>query len=101
MGFSFGKASLRYRDPQAPSADAVARWIAQHGVTRCPAAACEVTTATIPAADLEAIRQHARIAEEAAEAYTATRRKAALKATRRVSARQAASVAQRQPKLPA
>lgn len=98
MAFAFGKAVTRYRDPKAPSGDAVAAWIARHGVTRCPAAACEVTTATITPADLEAIRQHARIAEEAAEAYTAARRKATLKATRRVSARQAASVAQRQPK---
>lgn len=59
-------------DPQAArreaeAAEQIAAWIARHGVTRCPIAAVSYTTATIPAPDAAAIREHQdRLRAEAA-----------------------------------
>jgi hypothetical protein len=38
--------------------DAIAKFIAEKGVTKCPAAAVGETTAVIPAADADAVRAH-------------------------------------------
>lgn len=46
-------------------ADAIARFIAERGVTRCPAACVTRTTASIPATDRAKLAKHAAEAEAA------------------------------------
>lgn len=53
------------RKPEAPKTADIEAWIAQHGVKKLPAAACGVTTATIPEEDrieLQKYRQRQDIA---------------------------------------
>ena len=92
----FSKASQqRYRDPNPPTPDQIAAWIAKNGITICPAAAVEATTADIPMADQIAIAKHQDKLEEMMGEESRQRRASASKASSRISSRQAASVAQR------
>ena len=93
--FVFSPKMMHFRDPAAPTPDQINAWIATHGVTKCPTVAVEATTATIPQEDLEAISRHQEFLNAIMEQEIAPRRAAGAKASKRVSTRQSASVAQR------
>ena len=94
--------SIRFRDPAAASPEAIAAWIAERGVTRCPAAAVCETTAAIPAEDRAAIAAHQerlQVLLESAQWGGHAKRKAAARGARSVRSRQNAAVARQQARL--
>jgi hypothetical protein len=87
--------NVRVRDPKALSPEAIQAWIAAHGVTRCPPAAVDITSATFSVEDQRAIAEHQARMDAAGDLGTRQRRAAQARASKSIAGRQAASLAMR------